>query len=561
MEVKTYTAYENIDRFSPVFLFNDSKKKKSYIYSSNDLTQLDNGNPTCIGVCINSPLKGQYGKVVIKGTINIRYFGDYPSNLTDVYIITKHKSKNVKGYVSYLCEEVTPLIYEKSHIIKVGTVQTSYHYNDKKMEKDHFGPRILNILLNIENKNYDHTSPHRLDLISTARLSGFTFSLYQIGQDLKIGMDAAGTQEKLQIIIDNMKQNSSKAQLYHSINNYCEQLFYNIPVVTREVASGYVKRLSVTLTSGQPVFDSENELRISSENSGSTLPPTTESEPVLTTIPLINNNPFNVGEFNLCDSISKSHLYPYINTTEDINSWVVGSLFLNPVVGMYDLVKTTINGVGYGVRYCPITESYNHTVSYFVGLTNTYNKYNSDGIIVRLSWYSNGALANSIYAIYNQYQSILQYYTSMTNYAAEISDNYSLIAEKTESVRVKGNQITAAISTQDTETVITRQNEIQVLYDEVEVLFSNSQNTIAAISATITLSTDIYNNAVDVNNNSNYAYSVLFYINEILTKHPIMVDQQVQSIETFNSSITARNNLIAYKNEADFKANEYLNNL
>lgn len=561
MEVKTYTAYENIDRFSPVFLFNDSKKKKSYIYSSNDLTQLDNGNPTCIGVCINSPLKGQYGKVVIKGTINIRYFGDYPSNLTDVYIITKHKSKNVKGYVSYLCEEVTPLIYEKSHIIKVGTVQTSYHYNDKKMEKDHFGPRILNILLNIENKNYDHTSPHRLDLISTARLSGFTFSLYQIGQDLKIGMNAANTQEKLQIIIDNMKQNSSKAQLYHSINNYCEQLFYNIPVVTREVASGYVKRLSVTLTSGQPVFDSENELRISSENSGSTLPPTTESEPVLTTIPLLNNNPFNAGEFNLCDSIAKSYLYPYIDTTEDINSWVVGSLFLNPVVGMYDLVKTTINGVGYGVRYCPITESYNHTVSYFVGLTDTYNKYNSDGIIVRLSWYSNGALANSIYVIYNNYQSILQYYTNMTNYAAKISDNYSLIAEKTESVRVKGNQITAAVSTQDTQTVTTRQNEIQVLYDEVEVLFSNSQNTIAAIYSTITLSTDIYNNAVDVNNNSNYAYSVLFYIDEILTKHPIMVDQQAQSIETFNSSITARNNLIAYKNAADFKANEYLNNL
>ena len=483
MEVKTYTAYENIDRFSPVFLFNDSRKKKSYIYSSNNLPELDNGIPICIGICINTVLKGQVGKVVVKGTTNIRYFGDYPSKLTDVYIITKHKSKNVKGYVSYLCEEVTPLIYEKSHIIKVGTVQTSYHYNDKKMEKDHFGPRILNILLNIENKNYDHTSPHRLDLISTARLSGFTFSLYQIGQDLKIGMDAATTQEKLQIVIDNMKQNSSKAQLYHSINNYCEQLFYNIPVVTRQVASGYVKRLSVTLTSGQPVYDSENELRISSESIGFTgpaltVPGLTEpglTEPVLTTIPLLNNNPFNVSEFNLCDSISKSHLYPYIDTTQDINSWVVGSLFLNPVVGMYDLVKTTINGVGFGVRYCPITESYNYTISYFVGLTEAYNKYNSDGIIVRLSWYSNGALANSIYVIYDTYHSIIQYYSNMSNYAAEISDNYLLIAQKAESVRVKGNQITAAVSTGDTETVIARQNEIQVLYDEVEILFSNFQ--------------------------------------------------------------------------------------
>ncbi len=85
----------------------------------------------------------------------------------------------------------------------------------------------------------------------------------------------------------------------------------------KDVAAGYVKRLSVTMTNGQSIrFDSENELRIASNGQ-------------LTTIPL-TNNPFGVSEFALVDSITNSHLYPYIDTTQDINSWVVGSVFLNP---------------------------------------------------------------------------------------------------------------------------------------------------------------------------------------------------------------------------------------
>ncbi len=34
MEVKTYKAYEDIDRFSPVFLFRDERKKINYVYAS-----------------------------------------------------------------------------------------------------------------------------------------------------------------------------------------------------------------------------------------------------------------------------------------------------------------------------------------------------------------------------------------------------------------------------------------------------------------------------------------------------------------------------------------------
>ena len=546
MEVKTYKAYEDIDRFSPVFLFTDHRKKINYVYASPRLSSLDQGIPVCIGVCVNSPLKNEVAKVAISGTVNVRYYGEYPTKPTDVYVITKYKSKEVKGYVSYLCEEITPFIYDNSHIIKVGTLSVNSEYSNPRLAKDAFNRRLISMIISIDNKNYNHSSPHRLDIIPTGRLEGFTFSLYEIGQDLKKGIHAEDVLTSFDAIVSDINQNSPKEQLYNSINNYCENLFYNIPVVMHDVAAGYVKRLSVTMTNGQSVFDSENELRIASNGQ-------------LTTIPLTNNS-FGVSEFALVDSITNSHLYPYIDTTQDINSWVVGSVFLNPIIGMYDLVKTTINGVSYSVRYCPITDSYNYTVSYFVGLTAEYNKYNSDGFIVRLSWYHNSPLANSIYNAYGNYESIIPFENTILTNEPIIESNRQSMISKTVSVESKKNALLEAIANNDTQKVLQLQNEIQSISDEAYILKQDSEIIISQVDDAANNAATYYNVAVDIKNNSNYAYHVMFYLDQTISKYTTVLDGKQLSNYNFSNTISQHNQLLNHKSEADTAASDYLIN-
>jgi hypothetical protein len=52
-----YIAYEEISKYSPVFSFYSEKNKINYVYVSQDLVNIDNGNPLCIGICINNVKK------------------------------------------------------------------------------------------------------------------------------------------------------------------------------------------------------------------------------------------------------------------------------------------------------------------------------------------------------------------------------------------------------------------------------------------------------------------------------------------------------------------------
>ncbi len=162
MEVKYYIAYENIDRFSPVFLFYHNGKKKHYVYSSHDLSEVDNSDPVCVGVCINDVKRGDNAKVVNSGNVNIRYYGDYPSTFTDVYALKKYDGNSLKGYTSYLADKVEPVIRNNSSIIKLGTIYPS-NYNDEKISKDAFVPRVVKIVLGIQNQNYNYYNSNALD--------------------------------------------------------------------------------------------------------------------------------------------------------------------------------------------------------------------------------------------------------------------------------------------------------------------------------------------------------------------------------------------------------------
>ena len=62
MSIANYIAYENIEQYSPVFIFNCEKDSKKYVYTSQNLFE----QPYCIGICINSPKKGQKSKSSIK---------------------------------------------------------------------------------------------------------------------------------------------------------------------------------------------------------------------------------------------------------------------------------------------------------------------------------------------------------------------------------------------------------------------------------------------------------------------------------------------------------------
>ncbi len=353
----------------------------------------------CIGVCINDATRNGIAKVVVSGVTNIRYYGDLPTKNTAVYCLKKYNNDEKYGFVSYIADNVELLTYEKSHVIKLGIIYPSTLYNDDKLPKNAFVPRILKISLGIDNENFDHHNSHALDELPQNKIENGVFSMYEIGNLLKTGIESQDAVGALNTLISNNMQNASKNLLCNHINNYCERVYYNIPFITTDGAEDYVKRLSVTLASSQVVFDTENNLRIVDDETGG----------ILTSVPL-SSNPFNTASFDLVDSIVNSHLYSYIDKSDPNINDLIGSYYFSPSTGVYDNIKNTVNGVSFGSRYCPIVDTYSYDVSYFIGLTNNYNKHNSDGLNIRLSWYKN--LSWLHYCV--QYITIISLSTTLT---------------------------------------------------------------------------------------------------------------------------------------------------
>jgi hypothetical protein len=409
MEVRWYTAKDYINTGDPVFLYHSNKKNKDYAYSSYANTSIDGGQPVCIGVAINSASKDKTVKVSISGVVEVNYIGDIRTVMTDVFVITKYKSKSYNhGYVSYLCNDITPFIFEKHHIIKLGTIFPSNNdgRQNPSVANSDFVERKVKIQLSIENKNYDYHNIGNFGLVPNNIIqiengvNNFTFSYQDIASDLKEGLEHPDVVSKFNDVIYDVSHSRSKNFLYKSLNAYCETLFTHIPNALQEVAPEFIKRLIVTSSSGQLLYDSENNLRIWDTVADD-----------FTKIPLIANH-FGETEFNLAESIINAHLYPYIDTTLSINSWVLKSGYTCPVNTTYQMIKSTINGIGYGERYDPVTNYYNFAVSAFVGTTANFNKHNSEGLIVQLNWMQDPVISIVIWEVNTLYNTIIQNYNT-----------------------------------------------------------------------------------------------------------------------------------------------------
>ena len=452
MEVRWYTAKDYINSGDPVFLYHSNKKEKDYAYSSYNNTTIDGGQPVCIGVAINSASKEKTVKVAISGTVDVNYIGDVRTIMTDVYIITKYKSKTyTHGRVSYLCNDITPFIFEKHHIIKVGTLYPSNNdgVETKGYVNSNFAERKMKIQLSIENQNFNYHNIGNFGLVPNNvvqiedGVNNFTFSYQDIAGHLKTGLEHPDVISKFNDIIYDVSHSKEKRYtiggtqvegLYKTLNAYCETLMSYIPNPLQNGAPEFIKRLIVTSSSGQMVYDSENDLRIWDTVGND-----------LTKIPLIAN-PFGETEFILGDSIVNAHLYPYIDTTLAINSWVLKSGYTSPVNTTYQMIKSTINGIGYGERYDPVTNLYNFAVSAFIGTTANVNKHNSEGLIVQLNWMQDPTIASEIWAVNVQYQIILENYPIAKEQCAIAAQAKATAVEKDLLCKTKRDEAIAAVN-------------------------------------------------------------------------------------------------------------------
>ncbi len=131
---------------------------------------------------------------------------------------------------------------------------------------------------------------------------------------------------------------------------------------------------------------------------------------------------------------------------------------------------------------------------------------------------------------------------------------------KTVSVESKKNALLEAITSNDTQKVIQLQNEIQAISDEAYLLKEDSETIINQIDNAANNAATHYNTAVDIKNNSNYAYHVMFYLDQTISKYTTILDGKQVSNYNFSNTINQHNQLLNHKSQADTAANDYLNN-
>ncbi len=140
---------------------------------------------------------------------------------------------------------------------------------------------------------------------------------------------------------------------------------------------------------------------------------------------------------------------------------------------MNEIIKNTINGAGFTSKLCPVLNKYMYTVFYFIGTTNEYNKYNSDGIILCLSWYKDEAVAAILKEIYDKYLTIHNNSIFVYEQLDKLLENNALASTKPQDLKT---QLEKDIENNNLENVVSKIQEFELLRSELNRLLN--QNTI-----------------------------------------------------------------------------------
>lgn len=364
-----YIAYERIKKYSAVFSFYDEKNDINYVYVSKNLSKSDNGNPLCVGICINNVKKNEVATIVQTGIAKVRYFGNdiENGNSKNIYLAKKYNERNLDGYVTILNREVTPYTYGGAFLIKIGTVIPKKSKVTNKIKTS-----IVNVLLDINNENYDLYNVYLLSSLSKNKLDNKEFSFYDIGSDLQTGLNNTMVIDKFKKLKDAYATNQDVDIICYSLDQYCKELYKQIPFPK---FSGYTKRVTAINSSGQCIFDSDySKLGIFDYKTNSAYKIQ------------LNPNPFNKTNFLLFATLINSPLLAYVNPNDSNSIDLLGSTFTYPMGSIYEFIQASINGVGISGRYALSNNVYIYNVTLFVGLTDSFNINNGDSIILRLSW-------------------------------------------------------------------------------------------------------------------------------------------------------------------------------
>ena len=330
---------------------------------------MDNGNPLCIGICINKVKKNELAKIIQNGIIKVRYFGESIPNNTarNIYLANNYNDLKLNGFSTQLNKDIVPYSYSGAFLIKLGTSIPTKSKIDGVVKK-----RVITILVDINNVNYDLYNIYLLSLLSKDNIDGQPFSFYNIGVDLDAGVKNPSVKDKFQQLLTAYSTNQNVDKICLSLDQYCKELYKNIP---NPSFTGYSKRLIAINSSGQCIFDSDY----------STLGIYDYTKNMAYKIKLISN-PFNKSEFLTFATLINSPLLAYVDPNDPANDKFIGSSFTYPAGTLYEFAQANINGVGVSARYTVSNELYNYNVALFIGLTNSFNVNNGESLIVRLSW-------------------------------------------------------------------------------------------------------------------------------------------------------------------------------
>ena len=369
-EIIEYIAYENIKKYSPVFYFYCKINNKNYVYVSQNLINLDGGNPFCIGICMNNVKKNEAAIIVTNGSVKIRYFGQPIENgkLTNIYLASRFNTIKLNGISTQLNAEIKPYTYSGAFLIKLGSILQQKNIDKCKGNKE----RIITIELNINNQNYDLYNIYLLSNLPKNKLDGQPFSFYDIGVDLEKGIMNPLVKIKYQEVIAAYSSNQDVNTICFVLDQYCKELYKQIP---DPIFSNYTKRLIAINSSGQIIYDSDYEtLGIYNYDTNSAYKI------------VLRENPFNKKDFLVFATLINSALLSFIDPDIPENNNFIQSSFTYPAGGLYEIAQANINGVGIASRYALSNQLYNYNVALFIGLTNSFNLNNGDSINVRLSW-------------------------------------------------------------------------------------------------------------------------------------------------------------------------------
>jgi len=367
MSQKKYIAYEDIEKFSPVFAFYCPKTNKNYVYISQEMSAIDDGTPFCIGVCYNSVKRGDLAQIITNGQTKVRYYGKVPDLKTSVYLVKTFNNFHMRGVCSSYGPNMVPFLNNDNSIIRLGTVSNNVF--DKKDYEEKL--KYLNIYLDIQSEQRDKQKEQINSLLTLPKenIMEKPFSFYDIGKDLDSAFKIEIVQEKYNLLCNAFNSNPNLKEYCYLIDQYCRTVFQNIPDPS---PIGFVKQMTVFNTAGQLLYDSYNSIGIYNYKSNDVFR--------ITLIP----NIYRVNNFPVCDSLKYSVYFPFINIDDINNQGFMESLFSYSSSAYKEIYCAYQNGIGTNVRYSPIDESFEYIICFKLPISK--NSKESDSLIFRLTW-------------------------------------------------------------------------------------------------------------------------------------------------------------------------------